>query len=82
MSVFPLYINAKMPSNGHQAHYPGPGLWFSDCIQTALIQACQYGHWEVVETLILFNVNVSIYILNPTAMFFIVSWIHDFDMAT
>jgi E3 ubiquitin-protein ligase XBAT32/33 len=34
------------------------------------MQACQYGHWEVVQTLILFNANVSIYILNPTATFF------------
>ncbi|GAA0161703.1 homeodomain transcription factor [Lithospermum erythrorhizon] len=26
--------------------------------QTALMQACQYGHWEVVQTLILFNANI------------------------
>ncbi|KAH7845644.1 hypothetical protein Vadar_004332 [Vaccinium darrowii] len=25
--------------------------------QTALVQACQYGHWEVVQTLILFKAN-------------------------
>ncbi|XVF88062.1 hypothetical protein PTKIN_Ptkin19aG0019000 [Pterospermum kingtungense] len=26
--------------------------------QTALMQACQYGHWEVVQTLILFGANI------------------------
>ncbi|KAL1372047.1 hypothetical protein HN51_002213 [Arachis hypogaea] len=26
--------------------------------QTALMQACQYGHWEVVQTLILFKANI------------------------
>ena len=26
--------------------------------QTALMQACQYGHWEVVQTLVLFKANV------------------------
>lgn len=26
--------------------------------QTALMQACQYGHWEVVMTLVLFKANV------------------------
>lgn len=26
--------------------------------QTALMQACQYGHWEVVQTLILYKANV------------------------
>ncbi|RHN81860.1 putative ankyrin repeat-containing domain-containing protein [Medicago truncatula] len=27
--------------------------------QTALMQACRYGHWEVVQTLLLFRCNVS-----------------------
>ncbi|KAK6944281.1 Ankyrin repeat, partial [Dillenia turbinata] len=27
--------------------------------QTALMQACQYGHWEVVQTLILFKANIQ-----------------------
>ena len=27
--------------------------------QTALMQACQHGHWEVVQTLILSKANVS-----------------------
>jgi E3 ubiquitin-protein ligase XBAT32/33 len=44
------------------------------------MQACQYGHWEVVQTLILFNANVSIYILNPAVL--TVSWICDSDMVT
>ncbi|PSS04309.1 E3 ubiquitin-protein like [Actinidia chinensis var. chinensis] len=26
--------------------------------QTALMQACQYGHWEVVQTLVLFKANI------------------------
>ncbi|CAK9173918.1 unnamed protein product [Ilex paraguariensis] len=26
--------------------------------QTALMQACQYGHWEVVQTLVLFRANI------------------------
>ena len=26
------------------------------------MQACQYGHWEVVQTLILFNANVSFFL--------------------
>ncbi|XP_019453910.1 PREDICTED: E3 ubiquitin-protein ligase XBAT32-like [Lupinus angustifolius] len=26
--------------------------------QTALMQACQHGHWEVVQTLIIFNANI------------------------
>ncbi|KAG6382668.1 hypothetical protein SASPL_157620 [Salvia splendens] len=30
------------------------------CGQTALMQACRYGHWEVVQTLLLFRCNVSI----------------------
>jgi len=28
------------------------------CEQTALMQACQHGHWEVVLTLMLFKANV------------------------
>lgn len=28
------------------------------CGQTALMQACRYGHWEVVQTLLLFRCNV------------------------
>ncbi|KAI4380135.1 hypothetical protein MLD38_006358 [Melastoma candidum] len=31
---------------------------FSIMGQTALMQACQYGHWEVVQTLILFKTNI------------------------
>lgn len=27
--------------------------------QTALMQACQYGHWEVVQTLVLFKANIN-----------------------
>ncbi|KAL2586604.1 hypothetical protein AAZV13_13G064700 [Glycine max] len=26
--------------------------------QTALMQACQHGHWEVVQTLVIFNANI------------------------
>jgi hypothetical protein len=37
--------------------------------QTALMQACQYGYWEVVQTLILFNANVSSFTLHATAAF-------------
>jgi hypothetical protein len=37
--------------------------------QTALMQACQYGHWEVVQTLILFNANVSSFTLHSTTAF-------------
>ncbi|KAL8557080.1 hypothetical protein ACS0TY_004521 [Phlomoides rotata] len=29
------------------------------CGQTAVMQACRYGHWEVVQTLLLFRCNVS-----------------------
>ncbi|CAM8889390.1 unnamed protein product [Rhodiola kirilowii] len=29
------------------------------CGQTALMQACRYGHWEVVQTLLLFRCNVT-----------------------
>ncbi|KAI5073036.1 hypothetical protein GOP47_0011049 [Adiantum capillus-veneris] len=29
------------------------------CGQTALMQACRYGHWEVVQTLLLYKGNVS-----------------------
>jgi len=28
-------------------------------LKTALMQACRYGHWEVVQTLLLFRCNVS-----------------------
>jgi E3 ubiquitin-protein ligase XBAT32/33 len=28
-------------------------------MQTALMQACRFGHWEVVQTLLLFRCNVS-----------------------
>ncbi|CAD6249161.1 unnamed protein product [Miscanthus lutarioriparius] len=40
--------------------------------QTALMQACQYGHWEVVQTLILFNANVhrTDYLNGGTAIHF------------
>ncbi|KAH0861367.1 hypothetical protein HID58_089628, partial [Brassica napus] len=34
------------------------------CGQTALMQACRYGHWEVVQTLLLFRCNVSFVSLN------------------
>ncbi|KAI8570170.1 hypothetical protein RHMOL_Rhmol01G0012700 [Rhododendron molle] len=38
--------------------------------QTALMQACQYGHWEVVQTLILFKANIhrADYINGGTAL--------------
>eukprot|EP00252_Welwitschia_mirabilis_P005342 TRINITY_DN15849_c0_g1_i1.p1 TRINITY_DN15849_c0_g1~~TRINITY_DN15849_c0_g1_i1.p1 ORF type:complete len:529 (+),score=85.64 TRINITY_DN15849_c0_g1_i1:556-2142(+) len=29
------------------------------CGQTALMQACRYGHWEVVQTLLLYKANVT-----------------------
>lgn len=32
-------------------------------MQTALMQACQYGHWEVVQTLVLYQVNVTFFSL-------------------
>ncbi|XP_062221737.1 probable E3 ubiquitin-protein ligase XBOS32 [Phragmites australis] len=40
--------------------------------QTALMQACQYGHWEVVQTLMLFNANVHMtdYLNGGTALHF------------
>lgn len=28
-------------------------------MQTALMQACRFGHWEVVQTLLVFRCNVS-----------------------
>ena len=31
---------------------------FFSHLQTALMQACQYGHWEVVQILMLFKANV------------------------
>jgi len=31
------------------------------CEQTALMQACQYGHWEVVQTLVVFGANVGLF---------------------
>lgn len=34
--------------------------------QTALMQACQHGHWEVVQTLILFRANVGSLTLMPS----------------
>ena len=36
-------------------------IWFAFLLdlQTALMQACRYGHWEVVQTLLLFRCNVS-----------------------
>ncbi|KAJ8432976.1 hypothetical protein Cgig2_032808 [Carnegiea gigantea] len=38
--------------------------------QTALMQACQYGHWEVVQTLILFKANIhrADYLTGSTAL--------------
>lgn len=40
--------------------------------QTALMQACQYGHWEVVQTLMLFNANIhrTDYLNGGTAIHF------------
>jgi hypothetical protein len=34
----------------------GSLIWI---LKTALMQACRYGHWEVVQTLLLFRCNVS-----------------------
>ncbi|CAL0320462.1 unnamed protein product [Lupinus luteus] len=44
------------------------------CGQTALMQACRYGHWEVVQTLLLFRCNVmrADYISGRTALHFAV----------
>ncbi|XP_072953224.1 probable E3 ubiquitin-protein ligase XBOS32 [Typha angustifolia] len=40
--------------------------------QTALMQACQYGHWEVVQTLMLFRANIhkTDYLNGGTALHF------------
>ncbi|XP_073011054.1 probable E3 ubiquitin-protein ligase XBOS32 isoform X2 [Typha latifolia] len=40
--------------------------------QTALMQACQYGHWEVVQTLMLFQANIhkTDYLNGGTALHF------------
>ncbi|XP_010423234.1 PREDICTED: E3 ubiquitin-protein ligase XBAT33-like [Camelina sativa] len=42
------------------------------CGQTALMQACRYGHWEVVQTLLLFRCNVTRadYLAGRTALHF------------
>ncbi|EXC15955.1 E3 ubiquitin-protein ligase XBAT33 [Morus notabilis] len=42
------------------------------CGQTALMQACRYGHWEVVQTLMLFRCNVARadYLSGRTALHF------------
>lgn len=42
------------------------------CGQTALMQACRYGHWEVVQTLMLFKCNVTKadYLSGRTALHF------------
>ncbi|CAH9097882.1 unnamed protein product [Cuscuta europaea] len=42
------------------------------CGQTALMQACQYGHWEAVQTLLLFRCNVTRadYLSGKTALHF------------
>ncbi|KAM2975832.1 hypothetical protein FF1_001948 [Malus domestica] len=42
------------------------------CGQTALMQACRYGHWEVVLTLLLFRCNVARadYLTGRTALHF------------
>ncbi|XP_058085924.1 E3 ubiquitin-protein ligase XBAT33-like [Magnolia sinica] len=42
------------------------------CGQTALMQACRYGHWEVVQTLLLFRSNVTRadYLSGRTALHF------------
>lgn len=42
------------------------------CGQTALMQACRYGHWEVVQTLVLYkaNVNRADYLNGRTALHF------------
>ncbi|CAN6480719.1 unnamed protein product [Victoria cruziana] len=42
------------------------------CGQTALMQACRYGHWEVVQTLLLYKCNVTRadYLSGRTALHF------------
>ncbi|XP_031383451.1 E3 ubiquitin-protein ligase XBAT33 isoform X1 [Punica granatum] len=42
------------------------------CGQTALMQACRYGHWEVVQTLLLYRCNVTRadYLSGRTALHF------------
>ncbi|CAJ1952682.1 unnamed protein product [Sphenostylis stenocarpa] len=42
------------------------------CGQTALMQACRYGHWEVVQTLMLYRCNVlkADYLSGRTALHF------------
>ncbi|KAG9159686.1 hypothetical protein Leryth_017397 [Lithospermum erythrorhizon] len=44
------------------------------CGQTSLMQACRYGHWEVVQTLLLFKCNVTRadYLSGRTALHFAV----------
>lgn len=41
-------------------------LSFLDLLQTALMQACRYGHWEVVQMLLLYRCNVGSLSLSET----------------
>jgi ankyrin repeat protein len=38
--------------------------------QTALMQACQHGHWEVVQTLIIFKANVRSLLQTDFVLFY------------
>jgi hypothetical protein len=40
-----------------QPHVFDTNTWVK--LQTALMQACRFGHWEVVQTLLVFRCNVS-----------------------
>ncbi|RYQ96407.1 hypothetical protein Ahy_B08g092150 isoform D [Arachis hypogaea] len=60
--VVPVKIVALLLENGADVNSR------NYCGQTDLMQACRYGHWEVVQTLMLFRCNVMLRILNPFPM--------------
>ncbi|KAM7504728.1 hypothetical protein LguiB_003632 [Lonicera macranthoides] len=67
-------IVALLLDNGADANsrnYCGQ-IGYTDAFMTALMQACRYGHWEVVQTLLLFRCNVTRadYLSGRTALHF------------
>ncbi|KAL4293756.1 hypothetical protein AHAS_Ahas18G0159900 [Arachis hypogaea] len=72
--VVPVKIVALLLENGADVNSR------NYCGQTDLMQACRYGHWEVVQTLMLFRCNVSLAIFSSLSRRIVgVGHVEDFE---
>ena len=67
-------VSVHSLSSGRRKSLNFTFITINNCVllQTALMKACQYGHWEVVQTLMLFKANVSCFSFSllPWCLFF------------